>query len=108
MKKRLSFMIIAFLSLSMLVAGCGPKKEASSSAAIEKSKSLETTEEKVDYLIKQAEAFYNSDDFQSAVNIAQHVLSALDKDSAQAKALLDKAKEQLKGAATDALKNIGK
>ena len=108
MKKSMSFVIVLFVALSMVMAGCGPKKEASSSAAIEKSKSLQTTEEKVDYLIKQAEAFYNSEDFQSAVDIAQHILSALDKDSAKAKELIEKAKEQLKGAAKDALKNIGK
>jgi len=100
-------MLMMFLVLSVVVAGCGPKKEASGSAAIEKSKSLQTTEEKVDYLIKQAEAFYNSDDFQNSVDVAQYVLATLDKDSGEAKALLEKAKEQLKGAAADAIKNIG-
>jgi hypothetical protein len=96
------------LGAGVMFAGCGPQKEASSQSAIEKSKSMATVEEKVDYLTKQADAFLNSKDFQKAVDIAQYILAEVDKESVKAKDLLEKAKAELEKAATDAIKNIGK
>jgi hypothetical protein len=93
--KRLSFLIIVCIALSFAVAGCGVQKAESSKAAIDTAKTMQSVQEKTDYLVSQAKAFYNSKDFQSAVDIAQYVLRYLDKDSQSAKSLLEKAKEQL-------------
>jgi hypothetical protein len=101
-------LLVVVLGMGVMLAGCGPQKEASSQAAIEKSKSMATVEEKADYLIKQAETFMNSKDFQQAVEVAQYVLAEVDKESVKAKDLLEKAKAELEKAATDAIKNIGK
>ena len=85
--------------IGLAVSGCGAKKEASSGAAIDYAKTLETTQQQVDYLVGQAKAFYNSKEFQGAVDIAQYILAYLDADNAQAEDLLNKAKEQLQAAA---------
>ena len=94
--KKLSYLaVVACIMLSFVVAGCGAQKAESSRAAIDNVKTMQTVQEKTDYLLSQAKAFYNSKDFQGAVDIAQHVLRYLDKDSQAAKDLLTKAKEQL-------------
>jgi outer membrane PBP1 activator LpoA protein len=94
--KRLSCLaLVVSLLLSFVVAGCGTQKAESSRAAIDTAKAMQTVQEKADYLVSQAKAFYNSKDFQGAVDIAQHVLRYLDKDSQAAKDLLEKAKQQL-------------
>ncbi|MCK4859218.1 MAG: hypothetical protein KAS87_01530 [Candidatus Omnitrophica bacterium] len=103
--------IVLGLFLSLVLVGCGEKKVASSNEAIQTAKSMETTQEKVDYLTKQAKAFYNSKEFQQAVDIAQYILRYVDKDSQAAKDLLEKAKDalasQVKGAAEDVKKRLG-
>lgn len=108
MKKVFFVFFVVILGFGVLFAGCGPKKEASSQAAIEKSKTMTTVEQKVDYLTKQADAFLKSKDFKQAVDVAQYILTDLDKESVKAKDLLEKAKTEIEKAATDALKNVGK
>ncbi|MCK5706578.1 MAG: hypothetical protein KAI43_02905 [Candidatus Aureabacteria bacterium] len=108
MNKYFSLILIFVLGLVLMVPGCGPKKAASSKVAIENTKSMETVEEKVDYLVGQANAFIKSEDFQMAVDVAQFILSSLDKNSVEAKDLLELAKKGLKAAAKEAVKNIGK
>lgn len=89
------YILCAVVVFGLAVSGCGAKKEESSKAAINQAKTMETVEQKVNYLISQAKAFYNSKDFQDAVDVAQYVLTYLDKESQQAKDLLAKAKEAL-------------
>ena len=108
MHRSFNLVIAACLILSVAVAGCGVKKAESSRAAIDESKALATTQEKVDFLVGQAKAFYNSKQFQDAVDIAQYILRYLDKDSPQAKQLLENAKEQLTQAAQSALQEAQK
>ncbi len=93
MRKLAAVLVVAGIFVS-LVAGC-TQKAASSKDAIENSKTMQTVQQKADYLIGQAKAFYNSKDFQQAVDIAQYVLSNVDKDSVQAKDLIEKAKAEL-------------
>jgi alkyl sulfatase BDS1-like metallo-beta-lactamase superfamily hydrolase len=94
--KSLGYLVITIcIMLGFAVAGCGAQKAESPRAAIDVAKTMQTAQEKTDYLISQAKAFYNSKDFQGAVDIAQYVLRYLDKDSQAAKDLLTKAKEQL-------------
>lgn len=106
MKKVLLVGMILCLSFGVLLnAGC-EKKAATSSEAIQNSQSLKTVEEKVDYLVKQAEAFYNSKEFQQAIQTAQYVLSNLDSNSQSAKDLIEKAKVQLQEAAKKAVGDV--
>ena len=102
--------MLAFsLVLGLALYGCGgaPKAE-SSRQAIDVAKTMQDAQEKVNYLIGQAKAFYNSKEFQDAVNTAQYVIQHLDKESSAAKNLLDKAKkalaEQAQSAVDDARK----
>lgn len=95
-KSRLAVVAVA-LVLSLALSGC-TKKAASSQEAISNTRSMQTLQEKVDYLVAQAKAFYNSKDYQQAVDISQYILARLDNTSAQAKDILAKAKEQLKAA----------
>ena len=111
MKRIICGIIIVLLITSISLFGCGPKKEATSQDAIEVAKAMETLEEKADYLIAQAKAFYNSKQFQDAINAAQYVLNYLDKESEAAKSLLQKAKDalaaQAEKAADELKKSIG-
>ena len=95
MKKYLVLIIALGLSLGLIITGCSAKKAASSNEAIELSKTMQTVEQKAHYLIGQAKAFYGSKDFKQAVDIAQYILAYVDKDSTDAKSLLEKAKAQL-------------
>ncbi len=85
---------VCFLAGVALV-GCGPKRAASSRDAIDASKVMQTVDEKVDYLMGQANAFYNSKEYDQAIEIAQYVLAGLDKNSTAAKDLITKAKGKL-------------
>lgn len=108
MKKYLFAILIFILSLTLLLAGCGQNKAASSKEAIDTAKSMETVEQKADYLIKQAKASYNSKEFQEAVDISQYILRYVDKDSQEAKNLLEKAKEALAQAVKGAVEDVKK
>jgi outer membrane PBP1 activator LpoA protein len=103
MRKDLSIIVVFCLVLGLGLVGCAQQKAASSGEAIEASKSMETVEQKVDYLVGQAKVFYNSKDFQQAVDVAQYILRSLDKDSQEAKNLLEKAKEALVAKAQEAV-----
>ncbi len=89
-----------------LNVGCA-KKSGSPNEAIQTAQSFKTAGEKADYLIKQAEAFYNSKEFQQAIETAQYVLNNLDKESQPAKDLIEKAKAQLQAAAQKATEGVG-
>jgi hypothetical protein len=106
MKKTLFIGIAAVVSFGLLLgAGCA-QKAGSASEAIQKSQSYQTVTEKADYLISQAKAFYNSKEFQSAIDTARYVLNTLDSDSQQAKELIEKATAQLKAAAEKAMGDV--
>jgi hypothetical protein len=94
MKVSLIAVLIICVGIGFMSMGCAQKAE-SSSQAIANTQNMQTVQEKVNYLMAQANAFYNSKEFQQAVDIAQHVLSNLDRNSQEAKSLIEKAKEQL-------------
>ena len=110
MKRGLLTITVLTILVSVVLTGCGGGKAASSSAAIDTAKTMETTEQKVNYLVGQAKAFYNSKDFQDAVDVAQYILRYLDKDSQKAKDLLEDAKaalaSQVQSAMGDAKKGL--
>lgn len=105
MRRILSLLIVVAVISGVMLCGCA-QKEASSSAAIQKSEAMAAVQDKVNYLIGQAKAFYNSKDFKEAINVAQYVLSRLDQNSQEAKNLLEKARGQLEAAAKKAASEV--
>ena len=103
--KRTLVVIALCLFVGFTAIGCG-QKAVSGTAAIDNAKNMETVQEKATYLMSQAEAFYKSDDFQSAVDIAQYVLAQVDSKNADAKDLLTKAKAALTDQAKQALDKV--
>lgn len=88
--------LIAFLAVAVLVAGCGQQaKTANSSQAIEQAKTMKTVDEQVKFLVAEANAFIGSKQYQDAVNAAQYILASLDKNSQEAKGILEKATAEL-------------
>jgi ABC-type transporter Mla subunit MlaD len=108
MRKALLLGIAVCLSFGLFLnAGCA-KKSASSGEAIQNSQSLKTTQEKVNYLVGQAQAFMDSKEYREAIDTAQYVLNNLDKNSQQAKDLIEKAKTQLQAVAQKAIEDAKK
>ncbi|MCM8812855.1 MAG: hypothetical protein NC924_02820 [Candidatus Omnitrophica bacterium] len=66
-----------------------------SEQAIGVAETLKTAQAKKDYLIQQAQMFYQSKQFQYCMDVAQHILAKIDTNSGEAKSLLSQAKEQL-------------
>ncbi|MBN3039821.1 MAG: tetratricopeptide repeat protein [Candidatus Omnitrophica bacterium] len=111
MKRNYLLFLVIILITGIFLSSCSPKKASSSNEAIDISKDIATAQEKADYLMGQAKAFYNSKQFQEAVDITQYVLRFVDTESQEAKDLLEKAKKELeaaaKGAVNDVKKSIG-
>lgn len=111
MNKYAVAVMVSVLCLSIALIGCGAKKEVSSQQAIEKSKAMQTVEQKVNYLIGQTKAFMSSKEFDQAVATANYILRNLNANSQEAKNLLEKAKNaiaaQAKSAAADVKKQFG-
>jgi hypothetical protein len=107
MKKSLLSIMALCLAVSIALVGCGAPKADSSRDAINNAKTMKTVEEQTQYLVGQAKAFINTDEFQNAIDVLQYVLSSLDRDNPEAKALLQKAKDELAAQAKSAAKNFG-
>jgi uncharacterized lipoprotein YehR (DUF1307 family) len=103
MKKGIIMALVVAVCLSVALIGCGAQKEASSQAAIQKSQSMATIQQKTDYLVGQARAFINSKNFEQAVNVAQYTLSNVNSNSQEARALLEKAKSEIVAQANKAM-----
>ena len=101
---------VAVISLFLILAvsACGRSKAASSEEAIAEVKTMETVEEKADYLVKQAKAFYSSEQYRDAVESAQYVLKNLDKDSEEAREILAKAQKEMGSAVEGVVKDVTK
>jgi len=103
MKKGVFMAVVVAVCLSIALIGCGAQKEASSQAAIQKSQSMATVQQKTDYLVGQARAFINSKNFDQAVNVAQYTLANVNNNSQEARALLEKAKSEIVAQANKAM-----
>jgi hypothetical protein len=98
MQAVLTVLVISVVALT----GCSQKPQAAnSSQAIEQAANLQTVEAKVQYLVKEANAFVNNQKFDEAINTAKYILSELDKNSQEAQGIIAKAQEQLKKVATE-------
>ncbi len=104
---RNGFVFVLCLGLLTAVWGCTQKAE-NAQAAIEQSEQHATVDAKVDYLVGQANAFLNSDEFNEAIKTAQHILRNLDQDSQTAQGIIEKARaalEQEVGKTAEEMKN---
>ena len=111
MNKFFTLLVVGFVGLSLALSGCTVERTGSSGEAIDYAKTLANVQEQTNYLVGQAKAFYNSKDFQDAVETTQYVLKYLDKNNPQAEQLLTEAKEaitaQLKLKAEETKKKFG-
>jgi len=107
MNKKFVILISLVLIASVGLVGCA-KKAANSAEAIEQTKTMKTVEEKVNYLVGQANAFISSKEFDQAIRTAQYILSNLDKESAAAESIIEKAKAEMAKAAQAAMDDAKK
>lgn len=106
MKKTVFLVLVISFALSLSAVGCGQKSTGSSTEAIQSVQTMQTTQEKVTSLISQANALYNSKQFQQAIDIAKYILTTLDSNSQPAKDLLTKATEALKAQAGKVVEDV--
>ncbi|MFH1772128.1 MAG: hypothetical protein ABH872_04855 [Candidatus Omnitrophota bacterium] len=69
------------------------KIAANAKEALDFAKNYTAAKGKVDYLLRQAKSLYESRKFQDVVDIAQYILSNINKNSSEANGLLEQAKE---------------
>lgn len=93
MKHGLSLAAVAIVGLGAL-AGCSAQG-TSSSEAIQYAKTLETPKQRTDYLVRRAQAFVKSEDYQEAIKALQYVLLSVDAHSQAATDLLEQAETKL-------------
>lgn len=98
MRKLILIVLILAVSGSISIIGC-TQKAATSQEAIERAEEFQTVEEKTDYLIKQANAFLDSEEFDEGIETAQYILTNLDTSSEEAQNILETAKAELGRAA---------
>jgi len=115
MKGMLSAVVVAAVACTLVLGGCGQKQAASSSEAIQTSETMKTVQEKADYLVQQAKAFFSEKKYQEAATTLQHVLSNVDANCQPAKDLLEKTMKAMGESArgivqgvADQLSNFGK
>jgi hypothetical protein len=100
-------LLLAGMMLTFGIMGCA-KKAANSQEAIATAQQMKTVDEQVKYLISQSNAFINSKEFDQAIKTAQHILSNLDQNSAEAQSIIEKAKAELQKAAQGAVADVQK
>ncbi len=100
---------IKILAVSLIIGvvalGCGQRTQ-SSSEAIELSKAKATVEEQANYLVRQANSFINSDNFDEAIKTAKYILSNLDSNSTEAQGIIEKAQAELKKLAEQKIQDV--
>lgn len=107
MKKVNVMVLVCFVFLGLAwMSGCGEKPAASSQAAIEQSKAKGSVQEQVNYLAAQAKSFVNSKNFDEAVNVANYILTNLDKNSQAAKDILMQAKAEMQKTAESTMNDM--
>ena len=94
-KLNLWIIIMAVVLMSSFSSCAQQPKSANSSEALKAASTMQTTEEKVKFLISEANAFVSSKKFEDAVSTAQYILSNLDANSADARSILEKARADI-------------
>jgi len=101
-------LFIFLLAVSLAVTGFSADDVGSGDNAIKVSDTLDSADGKINYLISQANSFYNSEQFDQVIKIAQYILQHIDANSDTAKSLLEKAKDALVQAAQGKLSGVTK
>ncbi len=94
-------MLVAGLVVGMALTGCG-KKVTSSQEAIQVAETLKEAEDKINYLVDQAEYFLHTKNYQEASKTAQYVLRKLDAKNEEAQNVVTSAQEEIGKAADEA------
>jgi len=98
--KKFNIYVIFFCVLTVMLAGCAQKPESTDSKqAISNAQKLQDVQAQAQYLIKEANAFLNSQQFDQAINTAKYVLANLDKNSQEAQSIIEQAQAKLKALA---------
>ena len=71
------------------------EKAATAIEAIKHSEAMQSDRDKVNYLIGQANNFYNAKQFQPVIDVTQYILKSLDANSSPARSLFEKAEQGL-------------
>jgi hypothetical protein len=106
MKRIVIFIFFLFLTISII--GCEERKMPSVSEVINESRSLETVNKQLDYLIQEARDFYNSKEYKEALELAEYILTYLDQHSEQALDLIEKIKNHLSDITASTAEDIKK
>ena len=108
MRKSILLMMVLML-IGAGMSGCAQQpKSANAKEAIDQSKSMKTVEEQAKYLVGQANAFLNSQNFDQAVQTAKYVLANVDANSQDAKSILEKATAEMKRMAQQKVEEMKK
>lgn len=95
--KRLTLLLAAFVIVAATLVGCAQApKSANSSEAIDYAKTLEGVEAQAKFLLKEAEAFVNSKQYDEAIKAAKYVISTYESEADAAKKILEDAQAELK------------
>jgi hypothetical protein len=86
--------IILCVLLALSSSSCAPKRAISSEEAISTANSMDTSQEKIDYLIPHAQTFYDSGRYREAIETAQYILKNLDNDSQEARKILARIRKE--------------
>ena len=109
MRRGLVCAVMLVAACGLVLPGCGPqeRKRSTSAAVIDKARAMKNVQEKMNYLVGQARAFYNSNEYQKSIEVARTALQ-YDPDSVDARQILEKAKNELKAASTKMLDDVQK
>ena len=97
---------LCVIAVAGLMSCAQQPKSANSGQAIEEAKKLPAVEDQVKYLVKEANAFINSQKFDEAVSTAKYILANLDQNSVEAQSILEKAKAQLEAMAKKKVEEV--
>jgi len=106
-KSFLGGFLVLLLAAGLMISGCAQQaKTSNSQEAIDQAQQYQSVDEKVRYLVSQANQFLNSQEFNEAISTAQYIIRNLDQNSQDAKNIIETAKAELQKAAEGAVKDV--
>ncbi len=107
MRNSLYVLVAGCFILALAAAGCEKKPTAAnSSEAINQAQTIQTADEKENYLLDQAKGFINTKQYSEAITTAQYVLANVKQDSQAARNVLEKATAEIKATAEKAANDM--
>lgn len=105
--KHLSWGLFVACVIAIGASGCQPAPQAATSQeVVQAAQAKATPQEKADFLVAQANAFLNSKNYDEAIKTAQYVLGNVDKNSTQARSVVEKATAELEKVARQKLEEM--